>query len=53
MLNSLIARRLDGLQTLCRVRLKDLSFDEMVGPDALAVVRPMGDYMLDFFCSNI
>ena len=25
----------------------------MVGPDALAVVRPTGVYLLDFFCSGI
>ena len=23
----------------------------MIGPDALAVVRPVGVYLLDFFCS--
>ena len=33
--------------------LKDLSIDEMVGADALAVVRPTGVYLLDFFCSGI
>ena len=31
----------------------DLSFDEMIGADALAVVRPTGAYLLDFFCSGI
>ena len=25
----------------------------MVGPDALAVVRPTGVYLLDFFCSGV
>ena len=33
--------------------LKDLSIDEMVGTDALAVVRPTRLYQLDFFCSGI
>ena len=33
--------------------LRDLSIDEMVGPDALAVCRPTGVYLLDFFCSGI
>ena len=40
-------------QTLWRFPLKDLSIDEMVGPDALAAVRPTGVYLLDFFCSSI
>ena len=31
----------------------DLTIDEMVGPDALAVVRPTEVYLLDLFCSNI
>ena len=53
MLSSLIARRLVGLQTLCRFGLKDLSIDKMVGPDALAVVGPTSNYLLDFFCSCI
>ena len=53
MLNYFIARLLVGLQSLCQALLKDLSFDEMIGPDALAVVRPTGDYLLDFFCSSI
>ena len=35
------------------VRLKDLSIDEMVGPDALAVARPTEVCQLDFFCSGI
>ena len=35
------------------VRLKDLSIVEMVGPDALVVVRPTKVYLLDFFCSGI
>ena len=35
------------------VLTKELSIDEMVGPDALAVVRPTGVYLLDFFCSGI
>ena len=35
------------------VGLKDLSIDEMVGPDALVVVRPTRVYLLDFFCSSI
>ena len=35
------------------VPLKDLSIDEMVGADALAVVRPTGAYLLDLFCSSI
>ena len=30
-----------------------LTIDEMVGSDALAVVRPTGVYLLDFFCSGI
>ena len=29
-------------QTLCRLRLEDLSKDEIFGHDALAVVRPNG-----------
>ena len=35
--------------------LKDVSIGEMVGPDALAVVRPTGVYMylLDLFCFDI
>ena len=33
--------------------LKSSSIGEMVGPDALAVVRPTGVYLLDFFCSCI
>ena len=37
---SLIARQWVALQTLWRFRLKDLTIDKMVGPDALAVVRP-------------
>ena len=32
---------------------KDLSIDEIVGTFALAVVRPKGVYLLDFFCSGI
>ena len=32
---------------------KDLSIDEMEGPDDLAVVRLTGVYLLDFFCSGI
>ena len=32
--------------------LKDLSFDEMVGPDALAVCWAHRVYLLDFFCSG-
>ena len=51
--SSSIARQLVRLQTLWWFRLKDLSIDEMVGPDALAVVRPTGVYLLDFFCSGI
>ena len=39
LLSSLVARRWVGLQTLWRFRLGDLSIDEMVGPDALAVCR--------------
>ena len=31
----------------------DLSIDEMVGPDALGVVRSTEVYLLDFFCSCI
>ena len=53
MLSSLTARPLVGLQTLCWFRLKYLSIDERVGPDALGVVRPTGDYLLDFFCSSV
>ena len=34
-------------------RLIDLSIDEMVGPPALAFVRPFGVLLLDFFCSCI
>ena len=33
--------------------LKNNLIDEMVGPDALAVVRPTGVLLLDFFCSSI
>ena len=29
-----------------------LTIDEMVGSDALAVVRPTRVYLLDFFCSG-
>ena len=32
---------------------KDLFIDEMLGPDALAVVGPTMVYLLDFFCSGI
>ena len=34
-------------------QLKDLSIDEMVGPDASAVVWPTGVFLLGFFCSGI
>ena len=50
---SLIIRQLAGLQTLWQFRLKDLSIDEMVGPDALSVVKPTEVYLLDLFCSRI
>ena len=33
--------------------LKTLSIDEMVGSDALAVVRSTEIYLFDFFCSGI
>ena len=36
-----------------RFRLKDLSIDELVGVDALAVVRSTMVYLLNFFCSGI
>ena len=53
LLSSLIARRWVGLQTLWWFRLKDLSIDEMVGPDALAVCRahqslPVGFLLLQY-----
>ena len=53
LLSSLIARRWVGLQTLCWFRLKDLSIDEMVEPDALAVCRahqglPVGFLLLRY-----
>ena len=35
------------------VPLKDLSIDEMVGPDALAVCQAHRVYLFDFFCSGI
>ena len=50
---SLIARQWVELQTLWRFWLKDLSVDEMVGSDALAVVMHTRVDMLDFFCSSI
>ena len=34
-------------------RLKDLSIDEMVGPDAFAVCRATRGYLFDFFCPGI
>ena len=33
--------------------LKVPTIDEMVGSDALAIVRPTGVYLLDFLCSGI
>ena len=51
LLSSLIARRWVGLQNLWQFQLKDLSIDEMVGPDALAARVYM--YLLDFFCPGI
>ena len=48
LLSSLIACRLVGLQTLWRFRLKDLSIDEMVGPDTLAVCRTHGGLPVGF-----
>ena len=53
LLSSLIARWWVGLQAIRWFSLKDLSFDKMVGPDALAVVRPTGNYPLDLFCFGI
>ena len=53
LLSSLIACVWVRLQTLCRFRPKDLSIDEMVGSNALAVDRPTDVYLLDFFCSGI
>ena len=53
LLFSLIACQWVGLQTLWWFRLKDLSIDEMVGAWCLAIVRPTGVYLLDFFCSGI
>ena len=53
MLSSLIARWWIRLQTLLWFRLKDLSIDEMVGPDALAVSQahwrlPVGFHLLRY-----
>ena len=53
MLSSVIARRWVRLQTLWWSGLKDFSIDELVGPDALANVRPTRVYLLDFFSSGI
>ena len=53
LLSSLIARRWVGLQTLWRFGLKDLSTDEMVGPEVLAICRarrglPVGFLLLRY-----
>ena len=48
LLSSLIARRWVRLLTLLQFGLKDLSVDEIIGPDALAVCWAHGVYLLDF-----
>ena len=43
-----------SIPDLCTLTyFKDLFIDEMVGADALAVVRPTVVYLLDSFCSSI
>ena len=44
-----VGRTLDSVTVLT----KDFSIDEIVGPDALAAVRPTWVYLLDFFCPGI
>ena len=53
LLSSFIARRWVGLKTLWQFRLKELSIDEMEGPDFWLFVGPTGVYLFDFFCSSI
>ena len=53
LLSSLIARQWVRLQTLWRVRLKDLSIDEMVGAWCFGYCQAHRVYLLDFFCSGI
>ena len=53
LLFSLIARRWVGLQTLWWFRLKDLSFDEMVGAWCFSCLLGQTRVnLLDFFCSG-
>ena len=49
LLSSLIARWWEGLQTLWRSDLKTYLLMAWWGPDALAVVRSTGVYLLDYF----
>ena len=48
LLSSLIACQWVRLQTLRRFKHKELSIDEMVRPNDLAVVRPTRVFLLDF-----
>ena len=52
LLSSLIARQGVGLQTLWRIRLKDLSIGEMVGAWCFGCCQTHR-YLLDSFCSGI